>query len=110
MAYERTKDPQLQCFFEGLLDWAGVDRPVSASPGVEVRSLEGPGYQLQFVLNGAEQQVAAELRLRPMSGLPAVRDLATGDTVPYEKDGDRIVLRKALAAQSGWVLEVRDHN
>jgi hypothetical protein len=43
-----------------------------------------------------------------MSGSPAVRDLATGDSVPYDKDGDRIVLRKLLPAQSAWVLEIRE--
>jgi beta-galactosidase len=108
MAYERTKDPQLQRFFDGLLDWAGVERSVTASPGVEVRTMQGSGYQLQFVLNGAEKETAAEVRLRPLSPAPTVRDVLTGETVRYETDGDRIVLRKPLAPQSAWVLEVRD--
>jgi len=59
LAYERTKDSQSQGFFQGLLDWAGVERPVSASPGIEVRSLEGSNYKLEFVLNGAEKEVPA---------------------------------------------------
>jgi len=108
LAYERTKDSQSQGFFQGLLDWAGVERPVSASPGIEVRSLEGSNYKLEFVLNGAEKEVPAEVRLRPPFAAPSVRDLVTGQTVSYRRDGDRIVLSKSLQAQSAWVLEIRE--
>ena len=108
LAYERTKDSQSQGFFQGLLDWAGVERPVSASPGIEVRSLEGSNYKLEFVLNGAEKEVPAEVRLRPPFPAPSVRDLVTGQTVSYRRDGDRIVLSKSLQAQSAWVLEIRE--
>jgi beta-galactosidase len=108
MAYERTKDTQLQRFFDGLLDWAGVERPVAASTGIEVRTMQGAGYQIQFVLNGAEKEVPAEIRLRPNAPAPLVRDLITGETVQYQTDGGRIVLRKPLPPQSAWVLEIRD--
>ena len=85
-----------------------MERPVSASPGIEVRSLEGSNYKLEFVLNGAEKEVPAEVRLRPPFPAPSVRDLVTGQTVSYRRDGDRIVLSKSLQAQSAWVLEIRE--
>ena len=108
LAYERTKDAQLEHFFEGLLDWAGIDRPVSASAGIEVRYLEGPGYTLHFVLNGAEKETPAEVRLHCSFAAPVVRDLVTGETVSYQQEGERLALRKSLPPQGAWVLEIRE--
>jgi beta-galactosidase len=104
MAYERTKDSQLEKFFNGLLDWAGVDRPVSASPGVEVRWMEGPGYKLYFILNDAEKELPAEVRLRA-DGAAAFRDLVTGEPVAAPSEAGRIVLKTTLPPQGAWILE-----
>jgi beta-galactosidase len=108
LAYERTRDVQLRRFFQGLLDWAGVERPVSASPGVEVRYLEGPGYTLDFILNDGEKDLPAEVRLRPPFPTPSVRNLVTGEAVSYRQEGSRLVLTKTLPAQGAWVLEIRE--
>jgi beta-galactosidase len=108
LAYERTKDPQLERFFQGLLDWAQVQRPVAASPGIEVRHMEGPGYTLHFVLNDGPKEIPAELRLRPPFATPVIRDVVTGETVNYRQERDRLVLRKSLPAQGAWVLEIRE--
>jgi len=104
MAYERTKDPQLERFFNGLLDWAGVDRPVSASPGVEVRWMDGPGYTLYFIMNDAEKELPAEVRIRT-AGVGVFRDLVTGEPVTAASEGGRSVLKKTLPAQGVWILE-----
>ncbi len=108
LAYERTRDAQLERFFRGLLDWAGVERPVSASPGVEVRYLEGPGYSLDFILNDGEKDLPAEVRLQPPFPTPSVRDVVTGQPVSYRQEGSRLVLTKTLPAQGAWVLEIRE--
>lgn len=94
LAYERTKDAQLERFFLGLLDWAEVDRPVSASRGVEVRWMDGPDYTLYFILNDAEKELPAEVRL-PAS---AYRDLVTGEALTGP------VLRKTLPPQGAWIV------
>ena len=108
LAYERSKDTQLERFFQGLLDWAGIERPVWTSAGVEVRYLEGPGYTLHFVLNDGEKEMPAEVRLRSPFTAPAVRDLVTGEPVSYRQEGDRLLLRKTLPAQGAWILEIRE--
>jgi beta-galactosidase len=109
LAYERTQDPQLQRFFRGLIDWAGVERPVSASTGIEVRYLEGPGYKLEFVLNGALKETPAEIRL-PASASPAVRDVVTGRNVTFRREGGQIVLRNSIPAQGAWILEIQERS
>ncbi len=109
LAYERTRDPNLERFFHGLLSWAGVDRPVSVSPSnIEVRSMEGPGYALYFVLNEAQKEVPVEVRLRTPFAPAAVRDLVANQAVPLETSGDRIVLKKSLPPQGAWVLEIQE--
>lgn len=109
LAYERTKDSNLARFFHGLLDWAGVDRPVTvSSPGIEVRSLEGPGYALYFVLNEEEKESPFEIRIRPPFIPASVRDLVADQPVIFQMSGDFMVLKKALAPQGAWILEVQE--
>ena len=106
MAYERTRNPQLEGFFRGLLEWAGVEHPVKSSPGAEVRWLEGPGYTLYFVLNDAAEELAAQLWLKSPHAAPAVHDLVTGQDVPYQNEEGRLRLQKTLPPQGAWILHV----
>ncbi len=109
LAFERTRDRNLERFLQGLLDWAGVDRPVSvSSPETEVRSLEGPGYALYFVFNDAEKEMPVEVRLRTPFAAGAIRDLVADQAVSPSREGDRLVLKKTLASQGVWVLEIQE--
>lgn len=107
LAYERTRDPQLEGFFIGLLDWAGVERRLETSSGVEVRWTEGPGYTLLFALNDAEHPVPGHVRWRSKSRPTIVRDIETGQAAQFQWEAGRLVLEKTLPAKGAWVLEIR---
>lgn len=109
MAYARSGNAELARFFEGLLDWAHVNRPVSVNaPQVEARFLEGPGYRLYFVFNNAEKEAPVEIRLRTPYTSPAVEDLVVGASVQTESAAGQMVLKKSLPSQGVWVLKVRE--
>jgi beta-galactosidase len=70
-------------FFEGLLDWAGVVRPVAVTGGdpIEVRLLESGGDHLAFLFNHGKAAAEAAVALRlPLAGRRVV-DLVTGQPV-----------------------------
>jgi hypothetical protein len=66
-------------FFEGLLDWAGVRRPVAVSGDpVEVRLLESGGEHLAFLFNHSATPAAASLTLRGLAGR-VTEEIAAGE-------------------------------
>jgi beta-galactosidase len=96
VAYESQRDAVLQQFFSGLLDWAGVERPVNAP--VEVRWLESGAERIVFLFNHAAQEVDAAVTWR--WNAVSATDLMTGAAVP-------LPLRKKLAANEAWVVRVK---
>jgi beta-galactosidase len=109
MAFERTRERNLEEFFQGLVEWAGVERPALVSDSkIEVRTLEGAGYALYFIFNNGEKESVAEIKLYPPFSVSTVRDLFTNQTVTYQSAGGRLVLSKTLAPQGVWVLEMRE--
>jgi hypothetical protein len=96
VAYELQRDPALARFFAGLLDWAGVDRPIESD--VEARWLESGPEKILFLFNHSEKAASAEVRLR----FPAVAaaDLIRGEAVALPP-------RKSLAPQEVWILRVK---
>ncbi len=109
LAYQRTRDRNLEEFFQGLLDWAGVERPALVSdPLVEVRSLEGRDYALYFIFNNGEKETNAEIKLQsPFSNI-SIRDLVTDQPVQFQTAGARVAINRTLAPQAVWALEVRE--
>lgn len=95
-------------FYAGLLDWAGVVRPVAASGDpVEVRLLEAGGDHLVFVFNHAATPATASIRLRlPLAGR-SVHDLVSGQAVTVTAAGDGFEWREALPPREVRVLHVR---
>jgi beta-galactosidase len=96
VAYESQRDAVLQQFFHGLLDWAGVDRPVDAP--VEVRWLESGSERIVFLFNHAENQVDARVEWRWKAA--SATDLSTGASVP-------LPLHKRMAPNQAWVVRVK---
>jgi beta-galactosidase len=86
-AYEADRDETLAKFIRSLLDWAGVQRPLEAPPGVEVRMLESGTDRIIFAFNHNDSSADVVL-----SGI----DLETGARVS----------RKTLPPQGVWVLRV----
>jgi beta-galactosidase len=96
-------------FFEGLLDWAGVSRPVAvAGDPVEVRLLESGREHLVFVFNHAPTPAAATVTLRVPLGGRAVLDLAKeGEALAVKPTADGFEWRATIAARDVRVLRVR---
>ncbi len=94
-AYESTQDAALRRFFTGLLDWAGVERPVEATGGAEVRVLESGRERIVFAFNHGGQPADVSLKLK---GEYAATDLVSGASVP--------ALSKRIGAKDVWVIKL----
>jgi len=105
--YVSRPEPATRRFFEGLLEWAGVARPVEvAGDPLEVRWLEAGPSQLVFLFNHAATPATAAVRLRlPLAGR-AVLDLASGEAVSVTATDSGFEWRGTLAARDVRVLHV----
>jgi beta-galactosidase len=92
-------------FFEGLLDWAGVRRPVAVSGDpVEVRLLESGREHLAFVFNHATVPAAATVTIRvPLEGR-TVEDLLTGGPVETTSVADGFTWRGTIPPRDIAIL------
>jgi hypothetical protein len=94
-------------FFEGLLDWAGVRRPVAVSGDpVEVRLLESGGEHLAFVLNHAATPAATTLTLRGLAGR-VVEEIAAGEPAEARTTGEGLAWTGRIPARDVRVLRIR---
>jgi beta-galactosidase len=111
MLYESDRSPNLANFFNGLLDWAGVSRPVELSAishehSIEVRTMEAGPEKLVFIFNHGSTTHEASVRIKVPADSYTARDLVKEEavTAPYVRDG--IVLRKQLTPNDVWVLRL----
>lgn len=96
--------PALQRFFEALLDWTGVDRPVTITGGeLEVRWLESGPDKILFAFNHGAQPVSATLAFKPMPAPFTAHDIVASAPVHSDSQG-RISL--SLPPQSVRVLRL----
>ena len=101
VAYEAQRDAAAERFFAGLLDWAGVERPVEvAGAEVEVRMTESNGERLVFVFNHGEKEVEPSIALRVPAAMAF--DVVAERAVAFEAGR----LRKRLAPGEVWVLRL----
>jgi beta-galactosidase len=107
-AYVTRPDDAGRRFFSGLLEWAGVERPVAVSGDtVEVRLLASSDDHLVFILNHAPSPASATVSLRlPLDGR-AVHDLVTGERVAVAATPQGIEWKGTLRARDVKVLHVR---
>jgi beta-galactosidase len=93
-------------FFEGLLDWAGVRRPVGVSGDpVEVRLLESGGEHLAFVFNHAATPATTSVTLRGLAGRVA-EEIAAGETAEARTTGEGLVWKGRIPARDVRVLRI----
>jgi beta-galactosidase len=107
-AYQSRPDDVVRRFYSALLDWAGVERPVSVdAPGIEVRALERGSERLLFLFNhgAARRDVAVRLS---MPGTAARRgaDVVSGAAIEVEPTGDSATLRLAVDPDDVRVVHV----
>lgn len=80
-AYQAQPTPAVARLFDSLLNWAGVERPVSASPPeIEVRLLESGGDLLAFVFNHAGRAIDASVGVA--GAATRAIDLTDGSVTP----------------------------
>jgi beta-galactosidase len=104
-AYERDRDPALASFFNGLLGWAAIARPVRAD-GVEVRILESGRDRVALVFNHGEAAAEPEIRIENI-GKATARDLMTGAAVDLTRDGEAVTLRPRLGPNGSLAVHIR---
>jgi hypothetical protein len=94
-------------FFDGLLDWAGVRRPVAVSGDpVEVRLLESGREHLAFVFNHGSAPVTTAVTLRvPLEGR-IVEDLVSGGAVAAGVAADGFEWRGTIPPRDVRVLRI----
>lgn len=96
VAHQQQPEAVSERFFQALLDWAGVERPVEVTGGpVEVRMLEAGAGRLVFVFNHQDQPVEPTIRV---PGNWVATDLATGE--PVRRFGKR------LAKDEVWLVRL----
>jgi hypothetical protein len=107
-AYVTHPDETGRRFFAGLLDWAGVERPVAVSGDpLEVRLLQSGPEHLAFVFNHSSTPVASTVSLRlPLAGR-VTEDLVTGQPVAVSATADGFEWKGTLGPKSVRVIRVR---
>lgn len=104
-AYQSTPSPEVERFFNGLLQWAGVELAAAPVPsGVEVRVLESGQDMLLFVFNHGQQQSDARIGVR--TALSKAIDLVAGQPVETHRAGEMLEVRRPLSPAEVWVLRV----
>lgn len=105
--YVSQPEPTTRRFYAGLLDWAGVTRPVSVSGDpVEVRLLESGREHLVFVFNHAATPAAPSVTLRvPLDGR-VVEEIAKGEAVEVKPTAAGLEWRGTIAPRDVRVLRV----
>ncbi|MBS1855174.1 MAG: beta-galactosidase [Acidobacteria bacterium] len=101
-AYESTPSTEVERFYAGLLEWAGLAAPVTAEGGrIEVRILERGAERVVFVFNHEGKPVDARIALHLPRGDYRATDLISG--TPVELPG----LRFDARMQAGEVRVLR---
>jgi hypothetical protein len=95
-------------FFDGLLGWVGVRRPVAVSgDAVEVRLLESGREHLAFVFNHAATPATTAVTLRvPLDGRE-VEDLVAGGRTGATAVADGLEWRGTIPPRDVRVLRIR---
>jgi len=106
-AYIHAPSGVAERFFAGLLDWAGVELPVSFSGGyLEARKLEADRDALLFVFNHDKQGVDASVRVKMPAGNYRAIDLVDGSAVVFEREGASLLLKRRLDKSAVWVVKL----
>jgi beta-galactosidase GanA len=106
-AYEKRRDPAAARFYAALLQWAGVEPPVTVEPaGAEVRYVESGRDLLVFAFNHGAEAVAATVGLRAPAGSYRATDLVTGKQMETSLSGGHIMMRGQIGPRDVRVVRL----
>jgi beta-galactosidase len=107
IAYEAQQDPAIQRLFTGLLEWAGVTRPVESSAAdTEVRWLESGSDRIVFIFHHADKPSDVPVALSMPPGNWTAVDLQSGRGVELTRSGASVRFGKRLGPSEVWVLRL----
>ena len=103
---QSTPTPESEGFFAGLLDWAGVARPLRVSGATfEARMTESGSDRLLFVFNHGQARQSGEVTLVGVEG-PTAIDLVSGRTTTTRRAAGGATLLVSLEAGAVAVFRV----
>ena len=109
--YEADRDIQVAKFLTGLMEWAGVSRPIEVTgsereQSIEVRTMDAGKEKLAFVFNHGGTAAEPSVRIKLAAGSYVARDLMTGNPVPAPYEEGRLILKKRLNPSEVWVVQI----
>jgi beta-galactosidase len=113
--YEAERDPNVAKFLDGLMDWAGVSRPVEVNRSpfdapIEVRTMESGKDTLVFIFNHSVSSSAAPVvGIKVKQGVYQITDLMKQgpQIMPTDnKETSKIGLSKDMKPQEVWVVKL----
>ncbi len=106
-AYENAPDETLDKFFEGLLGWAAIGRPIAVEgpPEVEARVLESGDERIAIIFNHGLAAASPKIRFENMGGRTAI-DLANGKPVQLDTVGSAQRLALEMPPESVRIIRL----
>lgn len=105
-AYQSAPSSVAGRFFAGLLEWAGVQLPVEAAGGLEVRLLEAGTDRLVFVFNHSSDERRQAVTLHAGNAEYSGWGLVNNMQVPLKRSGPAIQFDVRLAPGQVQVLRL----
>ena len=113
--YEAERDPNVAKFLDGLMDWAGVSRPVEVSRSptdvpIEVRTMESGKDTLVFIFNHSiSSRATPVIGIKVKPGVYQMTNLVKQgpQIMPADhKETSKIALSKDMKPQEVWVVKL----
>lgn len=104
-AYQGTPSPTSASFFESLLAWSGVVRPIQAA-NLEAHTLELGTDRLVFVFNHSNKLVESTVRLSMPPGTYQALDLVTASPVALQSAPQSVEFQVRLDPNAVRVLKL----
>jgi beta-galactosidase GanA len=106
-AYETVRTPVAARFYDSLLDWAGVERPVATqSTETELRYLESGRGLIVFTFNHGPKPVDVAVGLLVPDGHYRATDIVTGRPVDVARRDGRLAMHRELNPNDVWVVNL----
>jgi beta-galactosidase len=104
---QSTPTPEAERFFRGVLQWAGVQFPISVTgTPLEVRYTESGDDTLVFVFNHARETANARVTIARPAGTYTATDLPTGKSLTLEQSATGLTMSVQLPASSVQVVRL----